>query len=194
MKKIISLGIASAVLALTAISASAAVVVKTDADPVRTGATIVVEYSVDADGTGIQFNIAPTGMTLVSSEVVGGAGDMNKVNDAGTFYINVGAVKAGVPFLKQTYTVTAKEGEAAAVNVSGVVGSDGTPVNLTVASVAAAESGNNSGDNSGTSDTSSDPASKPGDEKDPPPDTGVALAVFPAIIAGAAVVVAKKRK
>ena len=191
MKKIISLGIASAVLALTAISASAAVAVKTN-DTITPGATIVVEFTVDADASGVQFDIAPVGLALVSSEVPGQS-NLNNVNASGNRYVNATGVQAGIPFLKQTYTVTAAVGEPVAVNVSNVVGTEGASLNLTdtVKEGTASGDNSNSGDNSGTT---SDPASKPGDGNDPAPDTGIALAVMPVVLAGAAVVVAKKRK
>lgn len=205
MKKIISLGIASAVLALTAISASAAVVVKTE-DAVETGKTITVSFVTDVDlpaNSAPGFKVVATGVEYVagSEKATDGIGMYN--NDTGKFgFIKTNAAKAGDVLATITYTVTAKAGEAVTINVvdpENFGDTNVTPMQVTVeekkpdssSSTDSSSTDSSSTDSSSTDSSSSD--SKPADP-DKPADTGIALAVFPAILAGAAVVVAKKRK
>ncbi len=206
MKKIISLGIASAVLALTAISASAGVVVKTDS-AVAPGATITVNFVADADGEAISFRTNASGATLVDAKA-GGVTGLAAVSDDKMGIAIVGSsFKSGDVLFTQTYTVSAKEGEAVSINVTDLEGTTGVATNLTVTATAttssdsssetsdstdSGNSGDSSSTDSGASESSDSGASKPDDEKNP--GTGVALAVFPAVIAGAAVVVAKKKR
>lgn len=203
MKKIISLGIASAVLAMTAMSASAGVVVKTD-DKVTTGATIKVTFVADADSDAISFKTTASGATLVDAAAAV-SNPLVVVGSEKNSFVSLVAVKSGDVLFTQTYTVTAKEGEAVAVNVTDLEGTTGVATNLsvTVKTETSEPSTPSTSDPStpSTSDPStpstSDPStssdtSKPDDDKNP--GTGVALAVFPAVIAGAAVVVAKKKR
>ncbi len=204
MKKIISLGIASAVLALTAISASAAVVVKTD-DKIETGKTITVSFVTDVDlpaNSAPGFKVVATGVEYVagSEKATDGIGVYS--NDTGKFgFIKTNAAKAGDVLATITYTVTAKAGEAVTINVvdpENFGDTNVTPLQVTVEENKPDDSSSEtpSSSDSGTSSetpSGSDSGSTPVDPNKPA-DTGIALAVFPAIIAGAAVVVAKKRK
>lgn len=205
MKKILSLGIASAVLAMTALSASAGVVVRTD-DKVTAGATITVSFVADADGDAVSIRTAATGATLVDAKG-GSVSGLVAVSDDKTSVAIVGSsFKSGDVLFTQTYTVTAKEGEMVSVNVTDLQGTTGVATNLsaTVESATTSSSSDSSSSDSSSTDSSSTDSSstdssssdsgssKPDGDK--PAETGVALAIFPAIVAGAAVVVAKKRK
>ena len=205
MKKILSLGIASAVLAMTALSASANIVTRTT-DDVTPGATITVEFVADENLSAFSFNTKASGLTLVDAKT-NVTGMAVVVSDTKDRIVAVGVgVTAGQTVLTQTYTVDAKAGEAVSVALESVEGINGSPAPLTVVVKEASgtnsgdnsttESGDNSttesGDNSGTTSQTSSTTSTTDPGKNPP--TGVALAVFPAVIAGAAVVVAKKKR
>lgn len=205
MKKIISLGIASAVLAMTAISASAGVVVKTDS-AVTPGATITVQFIADADVSSISFKTAATGATLVSAaKGVNADSPLVVIGDKNDSYVSLAGAKANDVLMTQTYTVTAAEGADVAVNVTDLEGTTGVQ-NLTV-KVTTTSTPDTSSSDSSSSDTSSETPSTSDSSSETPstsdskpssgdnnPGTGVALAVFPAVIAGAAVVVAKKKR
>lgn len=209
MKKIVSLGIASAVLAMTALSASAVTVAT--GDKAETGKTITVNFTVDsavpANG-GIEFNITATGATLVAGSSTPSSALMGMMNDNADKYtgLAMNAAAAGTVLLTQTYTVTAKAGEEVTINVSNV-NTEGfteagvTPLVVKVddatsssTSTSSSESSSSSSSSESTSSsTTTSSESKPGTGEGNP-GTGVALAVFPAVIAGAAVVVAKKKR
>lgn len=204
MKKIVSLGIASAVLAMTALSASAAVVINTT-DAVEEGKTITVTFTADgaiAAGSGVGFTVTASGVKLEKSEPT--TAMMASIGESGKFAaVTMAEQPAGVVLLTQTYTVTAKAGEAVSINVSALEGfadSTVTPVATTVKDTASSsdsgststDSGSTSTDSGSTSTDSGSTSSTPGGDVNP--GTGVALAVFPAVIAGAAVVVAKKKR
>lgn len=198
MKKIISLGIASAVLAMTALSASAAVAV-TGPDAIKPGDTITVEFRADVDlpaNSAPGFVVAATGVEFVadSAKANGGIG-MYSDSTKKFGFIKTDAVKAGDVLGTITYTVTAKDGENVTINVTDLEGfgdANVAPLQVTVK----AETTSTPSDSSSETPSDSTPDSSSTSTTDPtkPPQTGVALAVFPAIIAGAAVVVAKKRK
>lgn len=203
MKKIFSLGIASAVLAMTAMSASAAVSVRTD-DAVETGKTIKVDFVTDVDipaYTAPGFKVTVSGAEYVAGSETGGMYS----NETGKFgFMLMSAAKAGDVLGSITYTVTAKDGEAVTISVSDVQEFGGdtnvAPLQVTVKPATTSDSSDSgssetpSGSDSGSSsETPSGSDSGSGSGTDNPP-MGVALAVFPAIVAGAAVVVAKKRK
>ena len=206
MKKIISLGIASAVLAMTAISASAAVTVNGDANAVQPGQDFTVTFVTDAEipaveGTsGISFNVNATGAQLQSTQVAStGFGMFSDTSNTYAF-VNTGATPAGFTLLTATFTVTAAEGEAVSVTVDSVDGAantTGTPFVATAITVEQ-DPGNEPGEEPGN-EPGEEPGEEPGGEEpgdgNDNPNSGIALAVFPAIVAGAAaVVVAKKRK
>ena len=186
MKKIISMGIASAVLALTAIAASADIEATTEATKLATGDTVKVVVKTTADIEDFDFYVLADGLEFVADEAENPAA-VGAVQADGSYKINGAAIngwKTGDTIVTLTYTVTAAEGETAAVAVKGAAGYDTDEyVYTTFAPITVGEAGD-----------PTDPTD-PTDPADPGnPGTGVALAVVPAVLAGAAVVVAKKRK
>ena len=189
MKKIISLGIASAVLALTAISASAEIAPVLVGSPVE-GSTYTVTIVADEEIKEFQFDVVATGAEVADLDkdvfIIGGYtmksltvdGDVSLVGSAGT-----GTFAAGTEIATITYTVTGAAGEDFSVKLV----SDFGGVN-TEAFTATIEEG----DGTQTPGQSGTGTQTPGDKDNP--ETGIALAVVPAVLAGAAVVVAKKRK
>ena len=210
MKKILSLGIASAVLALTAMTASAGVVPTADNDAPKKGDTITVTFTTDSASPYVKFTAEATGATLVSStspliiDGIPAEEQTTQLADGGKTFATAGAVAANTVVMVQTYTVDAEAGQPVTINITNPEGLTGNNGSLTIE--VKAEGGNdnsnssdtNSSDTNSSDTTSSDTNSSDTTSSQPdpskPPQTGVALAVFPAIIAGAAVVVAKKRK
>lgn len=179
MKKIISMGIASAVLALTAIAASADIVVSST-DKAEAGKTVTVTVTTTADIEAFGFTLTADGLSATVDDIVKGEGGLIEKNTAEDGSLKVGGInsdgwKAGSVLATITYTVTAEEGDVT-VAIAGTEGMEGvyTPLTLTIGADAPAAPVN------------------PDDPANPP--MGVALAVVPAVLAGAAVVVAKKRK
>ena len=218
MKKILSLGIASAVLAMTALSASAGVVVRTD-DKVTTGATIRVDVVADSNISNISFKTTAVGLTLVdasSSFITGDPNEVIVIGDNKDTFVAVGlGARANEVIFSQTYTVTATEGQSISVNIENLEGTTGnTPLTAIVTAVTSEptstpeeskpeeskpeESTPTESTPTESTPTESTPAEStpgiggPGDDNNP--ETGIALAIFPAVIAGAAVVVAKKKR
>lgn len=201
MKKIISMGIASAVLALTAIAASADIKADT-ADKAINGKTIKVEITTTAAVTDCGFVVSATGLEVESVDTtVDGATVLNSTLADGSLKIGgfsntADPMKAGTVLATITYTVTAATGEDVAVAIdTASQGYDDVPVNYT-ATVVAEET---SEPEESKPEESKPEESKPeesgsGEGGSDVPATGVALAVVPAVLAGAAVVVAKKRK
>lgn len=192
MKKIISMGIASAVLALTAVAASAAIKADTK-DALTPGSTITVDITTTEAIEGYQFVVSADGLEVVSVKqnrpVVDGETDESAVLDKdaledGSYLLIGGSAdgwKAGDVIATVTYTVTAEEGE----NVTVAFAPDGG-VEATFEAYGPFTIGG-----AGEPVDPTDPT----DPTDPEnPGTGIALAVVPAVLAGAAVVVAKKRK
>ncbi len=222
MKKILSLGAAAAVLSLTAVAASAAIApTMTPATPVA-GETVTVEIVANGmtqDATTFTVK-ASDNLTLVDNAPVAGglfSAETNKFAWAGT------SVPAdGTVLLTLTYTVDAAADDevsvslvpdagftdiaadaVAAVVVDGADTSDTDLVPTTDETVTTDDETVTTDDNGGvvSSDESAD-ADKTADAADGDnkgdgkgnPETGIALAVVPAVLAGAAIVVAKKRK
>lgn len=218
MKKILSLGAAAAVLSLTAVAASAAIApTMTPATPVA-GENVTVEIVANGmtqDATTFTVK-ASDNLTLVDNAPVAGglfSAETNKFAWAGT------SVPAdGTVLLTLTYTVDAAADDEVSVSlvpdagftdiaadaVAAVVvdGADTADTDITVD--ASSEETVTTDDNGGvvsTEDTTAD-ADKTADAADGDnngdgkgnPETGIALAVVPAVLAGAAIVVAKKRK
>ncbi len=202
MKKIISLGIASAICALTAVSASAAdaKIKLTPSGEVATGKQITIEVTAVSEVNGIQFDIDAAGLKIDSID----SDDSGFTkNSALTRVATMSKRPAGSVICTITATVTAQAGEKVSVTLGdkqGVSTADlpeGKAFELDVKGAV-------------TSDTSSTPTSEPtsstptseptssgtasGGDNNPNPDTGVALAVIPAVLAAAGVIVAKKRK
>lgn len=222
MKKILSLGAAAAVLSLTAVAASAAIApTMTPATPVA-GENVTVEIVANGmtqDATTFTVK-ASDNLTLVDNAPVAGglfSAETNKFAWAGT------SVPAdGTVLLTLTYTVDAAADDevsvslvpdagftdiaadaVAAVVVDGADTSDTDLVPTTDETVTTDDETVTTDDNGGvvSSDESAD-ADKTADAADGDnngdgkgnPETGIALAVVPAVLAGAAIVVAKKRK
>lgn len=192
MKKIISMGIASAVLALTAIAASAAIKADTK-DALTPGSTITVDITTTEAIDGYQFVVSAEGLEVVKVkqnkvQVDGEDEELcvttKEAKEDGSYLLIGGSAegwKAGDVIATITYTVTAEEGENVAVAFAPDGGVEATFEAYGPFTVGEA------GDPTDPTDPT-DPAD-PGN-----PGTGVALAVVPAVLAGAAVVVAKKRK
>ena len=221
MKKILSLGAAAAVLSLTAVAASAAIEpTMTPATPVA-GETVTVEIVANGmtqDATTFTVK-ASDNLTLVDNAPVAGglfSAETNKFAWAGT------AVPAdGTVLLTLTYTVDAAADDevsvslvpdagftdiaadaVAAVVVDGAATSDTdiTDEPTSDETVTTDESSDDNGgvvsteDNTADADKTAEADDNKGDNGKGNPETGIALAVVPAVLAGAAIVVAKKRK
>ncbi len=206
MKKIISMGIASAVLALTAIAASADIVAVTD--KVVEGNTVKVTITTDAELSSFGFVVSATGLELVGDPADVGLASFKVMEDGSVRFAGgyPKGWKAGDTIATLTYTVTAKAGEKVAVALSdfGDMGNvlKGTG-EIEVVAEGAGESSSSESSSESTSESSSESTSEstpesgesdPGTDPGANPGTGIALAVVPAVLAGAAVVVAKKRK
>lgn len=209
MKKILSLGVASAVLALTAVAASATTseksvkAVPADAtSDFATGSTVA--YNIVAVGEGIEN--AQVYLEAEGLEFVGAKGENNfmvQPNEDNTFLAIASGTAAadGAVIATVEYRVTAAEGEA----VKFALKADETYPDVTVDTAAVTDTV--AGAATSSEPTSSDPTSS--DNSDEPtsddssnasttdpnnPGTGIALAIVPAVIAGAAVVVAAKKR
>lgn len=218
MKKILSLGAAAAVLSLTAVAASAAITPKFTTDTAVAGETVTVE--IVAEGmtqAGTQFNVvASENLELV--EAVKGSVDGAFVEFSNNKFAFAATAPAadGTLLLTLTYTVNAAADEDKEVSVKlvpdeGFVDIDAAPAVLgvvdgnpditveptveetyeetteeggltTVEDTAETEPTDEGGEDNGETDNKGNPI------------TGVGLAVVPAVLAGAAIVVAKKRK
>lgn len=223
MKKILSLGAAAAVLSLTAVAASAAIEpTLTPATPVA-GETVTVEIVANGmtqDATTFTVK-ASDNLTLTDNAPVAGglfSAETNKFAWAGT------SVPAdGTVLLTLTYTVDAAADDEVSVSLvpdagftdisadavaavvvdgAGTADSDITVEPTSDETVTTDESSDDNGgvvsseeDNTADADKTADAADgdNKGDGKGNP-ETGIALAVVPAVLAGAAIVVAKKRK
>ena len=205
MKKIISMGIASAVLALTAIAASADIKAN-GPETAKTGDVITVTITTTAEVTDCGFLVSATGLEFVSVDTTttDGSSIVNKAKEDGSYKIG-GTAAAGKTIAANsvlatiTFTVTGETGTKPVVEIKNAAGYEEAVQNLTVEVVAdeptssdsGSESGSDSTSESGSESTSESGAGEGGSDV---PGTGVALAVVPAVLAGAAVVVAKKRK
>ncbi len=213
MKKILSLGAAAAVLSLTAVAASAAIApTMTPASPVA-GESVTVEIVANGmtqDATTFTVN-ASDNLTLTENAPVNG-GLFNP--ETGKFAWAGTAVPAdGTVLLTLTYTVDAAADEEVSVSLVAdagftdisadavaavVVDGVDTPVTDVTTEPVTTEPVTTD-DNNGLQTT--EPVSEPATVEPTVPDdgkgnpvTGVGLAVVPAVLAGAAIVVAKKRK
>lgn len=221
MKKILSLGAAAAVLSLTAVAASAAIEpTLTPATPVA-GETVTVEIVANGmtqDATTFTVK-ASDNLTLTDNAPVAGglfSAETNKFAWAGT------SVPAdGTVLLTLTYTVDAAADDEVSVSLvpdagftdisadavaavvvdgAGTADSDITVEPSSDETVTTDESSDENGgvvssdeDNTADANKTADADDNNGDGKGNP-ETGIALAVVPAVLAGAAIVVAKKRK
>ena len=219
MKKILSLGAAAAVLSLTAVAASAAIAPAFSTDAPVAGESVTVQIVANGmtqDATTFTVK-ASEGLTLTANEAVAGGlfnAETSKFAWAGT------SVPAdGTVLLTLTYTVDA----AADSEVSVALTPDAGFTDISADAVSVVVVGGATVDVPAVTDepvTSEEVVSseevpattedvptvitteeapktedvKPADDGKGNPGTGVALAVVPAVLAGAAIVVAKKRK
>ena len=222
MKKIIALGAAAAVLSLTAVAASAAIApVMTPAAPVA-GDTVTVEIVANGmtqDSTAFKV-VASDNLTLTANDP--GTGLFNP--ETGKYAWAGTAVPAdGTVLLTLTYTVDAAADEEVTVALEAGSGATDISADTVAAVVVDGEStdvpdtdtietteeefytseeepGLTTTDegtvDEGTVDEGTvDEGNTDADtDNKGNPDTGIALAVVPAVLAGAAIVVAKKRK
>lgn len=197
MKKIISLGIASAVCAIVAVSASADAVMAYDVTgEVTKGSEITIVVKATGDVKNFIGVLETSGLEV--KEVVANANAQLNSVDLTTGKVGLGSLTgnlaaAGDTVCEVKATVTANAGEKISFFIKGT--SDKEAAKLPAEALTVEVKG------AATSDTSSDskPESKPesseggnGGATNPP--TGVALAVVPAVLAAAGVIVAKKRK
>lgn len=212
MKKILSLGVAAAVVSLTAVAASAAIAPAFDTDAPVAGGTLTVQVVANGmtqEATTFTVN-ASEGLTLTANEAVTGgifSTETNKFAWAGT------AVPAdGTVLLTLTYTVDAAADSEVSVSLTPdagftdisadavaavvVAGASTDVPNVTVETTETVESTEQPTviETAETDETTETVDTKPADDGKDNPGTGVALAVVPAVLAGAAIVVAKKRK
>lgn len=217
MKKILSLGVAAAVVSLTAVAASAAIAPAFDTDAPVAGETLTVQVVANGmtqEATTFTVN-ASEGLTLTANEAVTGgifSTETNKFAWAGT------AVPAdGTVLLTLTYTVDAAADAEVSVSLTPdagftdisadavaavvVAGASTDVPNVTVETTETVETVETVEteqpsviETAETDETTETVDTKPADDGKGNPGTGVALAVVPAVLAGAAIVVAKKRK
>lgn len=232
MKKILSLGVAAAVLSMTAVAASALVEPTFTATPVA-GEEVTVEIvanNVAMDAT--SFTIETTGLTYVDSVKTNiGYSEFNP--DKMLFaWMSAEPVADGTVLLTLTFTVDAAADEDVAINLVPDSGITDVSADAVVATVVDStpddvtdpddptdvedgegedgegedgedgegglvDDGNGEGEDGEGDATDGEGDATDGDTTDDGkgnPDTGIALAVVPAVLAGAAIVVAKKRK
>lgn len=206
MKKILSLGVAAAVVSLTAVAASAAIAPAFDTDAPVAGGTLTVQVVANGmtqEATTFTVN-ASEGLTLTANEAVTGgifSTETNKFAWAGT------AVPAdGTVLLTLTYTVDAAADSEVSVSLTPDAGFTDISADAVAAVVVAGASTDVPNvtvesteqptviETAETDETTETVDTKPADDGKDNPGTGVALAVVPAVLAGAAIVVAKKRK
>lgn len=189
MKKIFSLGIASAVLALTAVAASAGVAPVAPETAVA-GETVTFDVVTTSEVEDIQFKVEVEGLEFVSAEPHA-AGAWDEAN-AGFALATANALAEGTTVLSLTYTVTADVDSDISFALVATDDSYADAVDSTAVTVTVVEGDEPTAD---TNEPTDEPTDEPTGETDEPNvPTGVALAVVPAVLAGAAVVVAKKRK
>lgn len=193
MKKILSLGVAAAVVSMTAVAASAAVE-PVILDEAVAGSTITVEVVVNGDA------IEDAQFTVVASEnleLVEATPDASGVFNEGKFACaSMTGYEDGAVLLTLTYTVG--EGDEISIELT----SDDATYAAMLGEAVTADIVAGSGDILDPDDpgeiidpTPDEPTPDvPGTDDDSNVPTGIALAVAPAVIAGAAIVVSKKRK
>ncbi len=208
MKKILSLGVAAAVLSVTAVAASAAI-----APTIITDAVAGEEITVEVVATGVatnaaQFNVvASDNLTLVSSEVT--TNGFAAFNNNKFAWANTAAPADGEVLLTLVYAVDAAADEEISVTLTPDAGFeadvDGTAAVAVVVSDEEPVEDPTEETIIDTAETVDEPviidtaetevvvdtSEESGETENVP--TGIALAVVPAILAGAAIVVAKKR-
>ena len=202
MKKIISMGIASAVLALTAIAASADIKAN-GPEKAESGKTVTVTITITAEITDCGFYVSATGLEAVGdpdTTTTDGSMIVGTLKADGSVLVGGCAaagktIKAGTVLATITYTVTAENGTDAVVEVKNAEGYEEALQNHTIkVEVEETSKPEESKPEESKPEESKPEESGSGEGGSDVPATGVALAVVPAVLAGAAVVVAKKRK
>lgn len=195
MKKIISLGLASAVCALTAVAASADAAKFVVDGEVENGKTVTVTLVATEDCESFIGELSVEGFAAPKADDFKFSSSFSKYKEDTKNVASIGAVKAGDTICTVTLTVTAAAGEKAslALNVTdGAAKVDKTEVEV---KGAATSEPSDSKTDSSASDSKTDDSKADGKKDDTTnPGTGIALAVVPAVLAAAGVVVAKKRK
>lgn len=216
MKKILSLGTAAAVLSLTAVAASAALA-PVVSDSAEGGDQVVVEvvatdYAADVVSVGIKAE----GLTLADYVTTDSGVAVFNADEMHFGWVSTAAPADGAVLLTLVFDVDAEVGEEVSVALvpdeGFEEGVDAAAVTMVVVDGAESDQGDVSTDTEPSTDTESEytsseepvlstdeptttePAGADDNNGEQPPKTGIALAVVPAIVAGAAVVVAKKRK
>lgn len=198
MKKIISLGLASAVCALTAVAASADAAKFVVDGEVENGKTVTVTLVATEDCESFVGELSVEGFAAPKAEDFKFSSSFSKYKEDTKKVASIGAVKAGDTICTVTLTVTAAAGEKAslALNVTdGAAKVDKTEVEVKGAATSDSKTDDSKTDSSASDSKTED--SKADDTKTDDttnPGTGIALAVVPAVLAAAGVVVAKKRK
>lgn len=219
MKKILSLGAAAAVLSLTAVAASAAITPAFSTDAPVAGETVTVEIvATGMTQEATTFTVEASENLTLTDAVKTDSGLAEFNTETKKFAWAGSSVPAdGTVLLTLTYTVDAAADEwisvklvpdagftdisADAITVPVVGGADDVSVEESSEEVYSSEdvSSEDEGGLTTTDETTTveesteEPADDKGNDKGNP-STGVALAVVPAVLAGAAIVVAKKRK
>ena len=219
MKKILSLGAAAAVLSLTAVAASAAITPAFSTAPVA-GETVTVEIvATGMTQEATTFTVEASENLTLTDAVKTDAGLAEFNTETKKFAWAGSSVPAdGTVLLTLTYTVDAAADEeisvklvpdagftdisADAITATVVGGADDVSVEESSEEVYSSEdeSSEDEGGLTTTDETTTveESTEEPADDNKGNdkgnPSTGVALAVVPAVLAGAAIVVAKKRK
>ncbi len=199
MKKILSLGVAAAVVSMTAVAASAAIEPVILEEAVA-GQTITVEVRAnDVAVSDIGFTVVASDNLELVDSTADAAGIFNAEN--GKFaWASMSDCEPGALLLTLTYTVG--EGEEVSVALESDIYADILGDAATATVVAGGEDLDDPVDGDDiivddpvTEDPADDnTAEDPADTDTDNAETGIALAVVPAVLAGAAIVVSKKRK
>lgn len=219
MKKILSLGAAAAVLSLTAVAASAAITPAFSTDAPVAGETVTVEIvATGMTQEATTFTVEASENLTLTDAVKTDAGLAEFNTETKKFAWAGSSVPAdGTVLLTLTYTVDAAADEeisvklvpdagftdisADAITAVVVGGADDVTIDVTSEEVYSSEEESSEDVGLTTTDettTVEESTEEPADDNKGNdkgnPSTGVALAVVPAVLAGAAIVVAKKRK
>ena len=220
MKKILSLGAAAAVLSLTAVAASAAITPAFSTDAPVAGETVTVEIvATGMTQEATTFTVEASENLTLTDAVKTDSGLAEFNTETKKFAWAGSSVPAdGTVLLTLTYTVDAAADEEISVKlvpdagftdisadtITAVVvgGADDVTIDVTSEEVYSSEeeSSEDEGGLTTTDETTTveESTEEPADDNNGNdkgnPSTGVALAVVPAVLAGAAIVVAKKRK
>lgn len=211
MKKILSLGAAAAVLSLTAVVASAQIVATDNGTAPVAGGEYVVEIKVDgefplvSDLAATQFTVeASDNLTLASfTKTSTGMAEFNEERMSFT-YANSEAPADGTVLLSLVFTVDAAAEEEVSVKIVPDAGFEaGVDVDAITSVVVDVTDEPISDEPVPTETPEPTVETEPAISVDTPstetpdddnPSTGVALAVIPALVAGAAAVVAAKKR